>query len=400
MLKRVCVLVLFLTPLAALAENPPSDYQARLAKLAASKEPKAWLALADFCEEHLLWKEREEALRKTLEFDPESAQAHGRLDEAKWEGSWIPVDQAETKEAEAMKAKGLAFYATKWIEPAEADLLRKKDRASVGWDMEVRVDTPRLRLYSDRGICETRRLAAILDNFICAYRRVYAKPFSLKPSAVLKVYCFETSETYVDTFKNSTGKPMRENSGGGIYSRETGTLYVGKPPGPITELLRQQIAVRCCIHALDDLAGVDIENHAWFTNGRVMYWQYAIVGRQVLPGAARVDAHDKHPDTLEKIYKDPDLKALLRLDKDGFSQNPSRNQAESWGLVHFLSHGQGGKYAEGFLRFAQQIQKNPSKAKLEECLSVKVADLREAVQTHVQKVLLPAATGTGLPVLP
>ena len=40
------------------------------------------------------------------------------------EGEWLPSGDADAKEIEAMQAKGLVFYGTKWLPAKEADKLR------------------------------------------------------------------------------------------------------------------------------------------------------------------------------------------------------------------------------------------------------------------------------------
>ncbi len=66
MMHRMCPILVLFAPLllGASAPLPEADYAARAAKLEGKKDAKAWLKLADFAEEQLLWEKREEALRK------------------------------------------------------------------------------------------------------------------------------------------------------------------------------------------------------------------------------------------------------------------------------------------------------------------------------------------------
>ena len=95
--------------------DPTTEYAARSAKLEGKKDPKAWLALADFAEEHLLWEKLTEALKKTVELDPDNAPAHARLDEVKAGKEWLPTAEAEAREQKENEPKGLVFYGAKWV---------------------------------------------------------------------------------------------------------------------------------------------------------------------------------------------------------------------------------------------------------------------------------------------
>ena len=190
------------TALCVAAEDPGAEYAARAGKLGEKKDPKGWLALADFCEEHLLWGKREEALRKVVSLSPDNAEAHARLDEVKFGKGWLPVEEAEAKEAEKNQAKGLVFYGAKWVSPKEADKLREADRKAVGWNVEVRIDTPHFRVYSARPLDFSRGLAGLLENEVLAYQRFYGKVWKLEPNpAPFKAYVFADRETFVSVLK-------------------------------------------------------------------------------------------------------------------------------------------------------------------------------------------------------
>ena len=91
------------------APDPAAEYAARLEKLG-EKDVKGWLRLADFCEERLLFGQREEALRKAVAAEPDNAEAHKRLDEARFGKEWLPADEADSREIEEQQGKGLSFY--------------------------------------------------------------------------------------------------------------------------------------------------------------------------------------------------------------------------------------------------------------------------------------------------
>ena len=209
---RTCLAVLLpsllLAPGAGAADlpDPAAEYAARASKLAESKDPKAWLKLADYAEERLLWDGRLEALRKAVAVAPENAEAHARLDERKWKGSWVPFEEADKAETEEMQGKGLVFYGAKWVPSKEADTLREADAKACGWDCKIRVDTPHFALYGARSLPFTRRISALLENDLIAYQRVYGSIWKPQiPAKPIKVYLFADLDTYLRKLRADLG---------------------------------------------------------------------------------------------------------------------------------------------------------------------------------------------------
>ncbi len=381
---------------AAGVPDPGTEFQAQAAKLTA-KNPKAWLKLADFAEEHLLWDRREEALRKALAQDPENAEAHARLDEARVGKAWLPAAEAEAREAEAQQAKGLVFYGKGWIKAKEAEALRDADRKLAGWPVETRLDTAHLRIYSARPLPFTRRVAAVLEGEVETYRRFYGRTLRLDPvPLVLKVYVFADPDTYERIAKEAAPSGILPGNGG-CYWNTTRILYVGNPGG--SEEIALVTAAHEMVHALDDLSahvyvGVNSAGAMWLTEGRADHLGYGIRGRRILPGGAVIPAGDATLRLLAESVEGADIRKVMRLDQASFSggsdQEAARNYAIAWAWVHFLFHGEGGKHAPGFHAYLKGIPRRISVADFEKAVGP-LAELEPAFKRHVKETLLPAA---------
>ncbi len=396
-MNRMCPILVLFAPLllGAAVPSPEADYAERAAKLEGKKDAKAWLKLADFAEENLLWEKREEALRKAVEVDPKNAEAHARLDEVKVGQDWLPADEIEAKEAEEKQAKGLVFYGAKWISSKEADKLREADRKAVGWPMELRLDTPHLRIYSAKPLPFTRRLAALLESEIGVYEKLYGKVLMLDPKPLtFRVYVFSDRVIFLRILTQDTGYSPEDSGITGIYSNVTQILYVGRLATIDSEGDVLQVAVHEMTHALDDLAAhiatVGLKC-PWLTEGRADHLAYSIRGRRILPGATTFPSIDGKLVTLAKSIDGADLRNVMGLDHKTFMGTEGRrNYAISWAWIHFLFHGEGGKYASGFRNYLQGIPKKVSIADFEKAVGP-LSDLEPAFKRYVKETLIPMA---------
>ncbi len=375
--------------------DPATEYAARAEGLG-DEDPQGWLELATFAEDHLLWNQRVEALRKVVTLAPDHAEAHQRLDEVRVGKAWLPADQAEAHEIAEGRAKGLVYYGSTWLSAKEAWKLRAVDRKAVGWDVETRVDTPHLRIYSARALGFTRKLAATLENESAAYQRFYGGIWKLdaRPKP-LKVYVFRDRHTYERILTAETGQPPGDQVVG-TYDNLSQTLYTGVVKGEegcidwVT-----QTAVHEMFHAMDDLlAGVGIVDGVtippWIAEGRAVHFCYAIAGRQVLPGKLNPTPEDASPDTLGKALASSRLSDLMGFDGTGFNgQHVQAHYALSWAWVYFLFHGEGGRHAAGFRAYLAGCPGKSSVADFEKAVSP-ISKLDPAFKDYVKQVLLPA----------
>lgn len=372
---------------------PCPDYAERAAKLKDGKDAEAWLRLADYAEEQLLWKEREEALREAVGVDPDNAEAHERLDEIRIGGAWLPADEAEAKEAAEYGARGLVPYGKGWIPSQEADTLREADRKDVGWPVAFRLDTPHLRIFSGRPLPFTRRLASVLENEVAVYGKVYGKTFKLDPKPLsLRVCVFPDRDTFERVVARETGCVPPASAVGG-YSPGTQVLYVGTLPTQDPEAAIFINAVHEMTHALDDLsAHVDNVLPPWLAEGRANHLGYSIHGRRILPGATAIHPADLILQDLAKAIDGADLREVMALDPEAFmGKDVLQRYAIAWAWVHFLFHGQGGEYAPGFLTYLRGIPGKTATAHFESAVG-KLPDLEPEFKRYVKEELIPAAT--------
>ncbi len=395
-MKRALPFLLLFLLLGASAPAPEADYAERAAKLEGKKDAKAWLKLADFAEEQLLWEKREEALRKAVEADPKNAEAHERLDEVKVGQDWLPAAEAEAKDAEEKQAKGLVFYGAKWVPSKEADKLREADRKAVGWPLEFRLDTPHLRIYSARPLDLTLRVARLLERHDLAYRRLHAPVWKLKPpSSPLKVYFFADRKTYLDVAASEDPGNDAPDMMGGFYLNSTKTLYLGATRQDEEEKGRRQtpelilhMAVHEMTHGLDDRV-VGMEGMpVWLLEGRAEYLAYAIRSDRVMPGFIGIIESLSFRQDLAGALEALRPGDVMKMTQGEFSQDGLRCYALSCAWVHFLYHGDGGRHAEGFRRFLAGCPGKSSPALLEKAVGP-LSDLEPAFKRYVKETLLP-----------
>ena len=390
--------------LGAAAPLPGEQYAERAGKLEGKKDAKAWLKLKDFAEEHLLWKEREEALRKTIDQDPEGAEAHTRLDEVKVGEEWLPAEEAEAREAEENQGKGLVFYGTKWVPAKEADKLREADRKQVGWDCDLRIQTPRFVLYSARSLPLSRRIIALLESDLAAYQRLYGSVWKAAPSAKpIRVYLFRDRASYERKLQADLSSPPGLPHG--MYSAVTKVCYLGLPPDykpgldpeAYTEEQTARVAAHEMLHAFDDLMSrshtVSPNRADWVLEGRADHFGDSVLGRQVLPGRVHLlhvgGSMEDRGVALAKGVEGLPLAQLLAMNTARFTGEGVREHyVMSWALVHFLFHAEGGRHAPAFRKFLAGCPKQSSPAEFEKTVG-RLATLEPAFKDYVRKVLLP-----------
>ena len=398
---------LFLVPalasavLGADSKSPPdplAEYASRAAKLEREKGAMGWLKLADFCEEHVLLDQRTECLHKAVAAEPDNAAAHRLLDEAKYLGQWMPMDEADAKEIEAKQDKGLVFYGLKWMETQEAGKLREKDREATGWPVEVRVDTPHTVIYSGWPLASTLRMAAMIENEVATYRRFYGETWKLAPVLKpLKVYLCPDRATYVQVSGKAVGSPP---TGAGNYFFGTKILYVDRCSNASVPLDKQNervpsgVVAHEALHALDDqLASVGAQLPLWLKEGRAHHFYFGVSGRQVIPGAVRIPRTESvSTPLLETLESLPVAGMMAENDQAKFDQ---KHYFLAWGWVHFLFHGDGGRHAAAFRTYLAGKAKW-SMADFEKTVG-KIGSLEPAFKDYVKDTLVPLAKASERP---
>ena len=383
--------------LAAALADPAAEYAQRAAKVP-DKDAKGWLALADFCEEGLLWESRAEALRKAAAADPENPQAHARLDEKRWDGKWIPAGEAEAAEIGANRARGLAYQGAKWVQPKDAEKSRDADRKAVGWACDFRMDTRRLSIYSSQPLEETWRLAALLESELDAYLRLYGPVWKLeaKPRP-FRIYVFGDRGTFEKVMKADTGSAPQPWQVGYYYAGNQ-VLYVGRSDEATSgnsERVTAKLAVHEMLHALDhQWAHLDLGHAAipmWLVEGRADHFGNAVSGRQVLPGSLHLPPQDAEPNDLGKILPALSPGALMDLSREAFAaESQVEHYALSWALVHYLLHAENGRRGPAFRAFLKGMPARASRAEFEKAVG-KLSEIEPAFKAWAEGTLVPAS---------
>ena len=144
-----------------------------------------------------------------------------------------------------------------------------------------------------------------------------------------------SSRAEYDAYKGQN--QMRSESPRGFYAHETQTIVTWETlNGGISTELRRILAHETFHHLLHVNLGHDLP--LWLDEGLAVHFENA-----AKVSGNRLDKSGIHQGALSQVRKAQGektfipLATLLNLDRDSFYQNnPSRNYAESWSLVHFL----------------------------------------------------------------
>ena len=367
------------------------EYEERAAKLP-DGDAKGWLGLADFCEARLLLPQREASLRKVVSAAPDHAEARRRLDEAKVGAEWLPSAEADARVGKEHEGKGEVYYGKAWVGSKAA--ARAADRQQFGWAIQTRVDGPRCVVYSAAPYADARAVSAVVHKVAAGYEALYGKARKLEMPKPFAVHLFGSADEFATQLKRMAKYPGAAPKGfAGAYTPPVKMMFLSTDIGSggwNQDTLLHTVAHET-LHALDDLAaGIQLSAMpTWICEGRALYSQYSLVGRQWLPGALSVGGTDGRGMEVEKAYKTASLEPLLGLDHKAFMQNAVPNYAVAWSFTHFLLHGQEGKHRERFLKFVAGCPQKSSPRDFERVVA-KVADLDGPFKTYVETVFLPA----------
>lgn len=371
------------------SQDPLQEFVTRTEKLG-DRNPKGWLDLATYCEAHRLWDQRDEALRKVVALAPNNAEAHARLDEVKVAKEWLPVEEAEAQEAKAQEAKGRVFYGNAWILANEAERLLQADRKQVGWPCQRRIETSRLILYSGKPLDFTRHVAAVLENEMKAYEEFHGKFLKLAPRK-MKVYLFSDHASFLEKYNADTQDTTNSAKRiAGVYDAGHDILYVGGHPDGFVPAQYLSCALHEMLHGMDHRFAelpLSAPPH-WVWEGRAEYFAYSARGRQVFPGAFHMHpACDRLPAHLERTMGSLTLTQLLTV--EDYARFGPEHQLLAWAFVHFLYHGEDGKYTDRFNAYLTGIAKRSDLKSFEAGVG-KLSELEPAFRRYVDDVFAPA----------
>ena len=370
------------------AKPPAEEFAARAAALEGKKDPRPWLALAEWAGDRVLLEEREKALRAVLPFDPENALARDLLDEKKWEGAWIPAGDEEAKEITANEVKGSAFYGTKWLPEKEAEKSREADAKVLGIHMASRVDTPHLRVYSEWGIGPSLNLAWTLEHAVQAYLHLYDGVWKGKPSPdPVPVLVFKSWEGYRNYQKRHKKDTPEDNTVS--YYPDLGLDVCPAKQEGVSESIDALVeaAVEEFVCALDSRVARTECNviPPWVHEGRHLLFGLSLKGRRSFPGligkafGAAVDGADQDL-SAERILATPA--------SSFFGPSGPARKFQAFALLHFLMFSENGRRAEGFRRFLGGLPGKCTPKDFEREVG-KPSDLEEPFQRYAREVVFP-----------
>ncbi|MEK7269587.1 MAG: hypothetical protein AAB215_01445 [Planctomycetota bacterium] len=371
--------------------DPAAEFANRTAAAEKARTADAWLKAADFAEQYLLWPERRSALKKAIEIDPDNTEAHRRFQEVAFRGRWLSADEAERQEEHEKTAQGMAWWGDGWVEASKAEKSRKEASAELGFDVAIRIDTPYAVVYSQMPLNITRQFASLVANGIEAWRRRYEGAFRIAPPAWrLRVLMLSTGERF-HAMCAKDGISTASTTAG-LYSSKNKTLYVGPNTRPDDEDY-MHIALHELAHGSDNLFVPDAygKRMMWFQEGRADYLGNSVVGRDAVSGAMRYfyrwnqPTRQLHQGRLRDAAVRIPLKRLFAMpEKEFMASGPNGNDQYilSWAFVHFLFHGDNGRYLPGFRRFLEGFPDKAEAADFESCVG-RFDVLQPAFQKHL-----------------
>jgi hypothetical protein len=350
-------------------------------KLGAIKrdDAKAWLSLAAWCEKSGLAVEAEHAWRRAASIDPENAEARRKLGHVKRGGAWL--DRAGQAAAEAEKKRGMTLYGLEWVKPEEAERLRKKERAEVGWEFDRKVQGAHWSIYTDAPEETARKVLAVAEAVYEAFVEDLAGTWPLAGGRGLRAYVFKDRERFMKEANLPTAWAEGYYDGG----RRACFCYYdpanSKNPFHwfVHEAEHQLVA--------EVVAGAPGLN-AWLSEGYACYYGTSRMreGRLIL---GEIDP-DTYPTWWRKKYTErlwPLGEFADRIaPRFGEQKDPNPFYLQAWLLVHYLMHGEEGRHRAGFRKFLVEAARGSADTATFEKHVGRFADLQEGFTRYARSI--------------
>lgn len=173
----------------------------------------------------------------------------------------------------------------------------------------------------------------------------------------------------------------------GLYDHGCGILFVRTDTGLGDADHYLSTMAHEMVHALDHRVSKNIAGKlpTWLHEGRAEHLgTYARFGRTIVPGFVRVDPRSAGPLVLAQAIGSTSLAELMKA--GGSFQ--FKEYCTSFALVHFLFHGEDGKYADGFRWYLNGLPGKASLADFEARVG-KLAEIEPRYKSYVREVLVP-----------
>jgi hypothetical protein len=367
-----------------------SEFDRKTKKATSEKSARLWLEAADYALKNQLWELYSDCLKHAVDTDPRNPDAQMRLNKKLAGSDWLTDDEIFEREAKQKTAQGLVYYANYWGKPAQVEALRLADSKTVGWDVLMRVQSPKgyVTVYSNESLDITRHVAAITEATGYAYWEFYQSTFKLRMPPPLTVYLFKDKTTFDQIWAKASKQTPLPKGTAGVYSSAIKILFVHTDTGMTGESYLSTMAHEM-VHAMDDrLAGILKSNSPnWLVEGRAEHiGKYARCGRVVIPGYVGLESNSAAAAFLTREIEALDLRQFLRVserEKFGFP-----GYCLSFAFVHFLFHAENEIHAAAFRYF---LSRGPSYYSIEDFEKIvgKIDTVEPAFKKYVNDFLLP-----------
>jgi hypothetical protein len=303
--------------------------------------------LACWCDKNGLSDRAKELFNKVIEMDPNHAEARAKLGYVMYKNEWVT---REEKEIRSNKDKGLAWYGTRWMPVKEMEAARSKERDSIKWPFDYKMETKHYVVFSTASEPATRRISAAAENTYQSFFDMFKGQLKLDvPRSPMQIRVYKTRAEYEAA---CASLEVDSGKGYGKYvspkSDLPGMALVHEENANIEEVAHHE-----CIHQLwRQCAGFRQESDSalWLSEGIAYYFQCCAVknGKLVLNDLGSLGRI-----YLSGVVASPmKLRTLLCTSEYG-----QRLPENAWMLTHFLLHGRGGRYRTPFMKFLQESLK-------------------------------------------
>lgn len=392
-------LVLLLAPIVACyaADDTPSlnsEYLVRAEKLSA-KDSTGWVALATFCEQQHLLRERTEALRKVLTIDPANTVAHARLGEVRPGKVWLAETEANIQLLAEKAAKKQTLYGKKWISFDDNNKRVEEMRQKYPWQLTSMQENDYALIYGETAPVFTMKLSRIIERTVAAYQKMFSEPMGVRKRMAPLIVDLPKYDSVVTILHNliGDGAPQPPPGTKVIYypARRTFTLLVeGTGEGALNNIIPELVLV-----LNQELAGLPSpdDRPGWLYFGAADYLACSRVGLQIIPGIAAPPFNSSRVQDLQRHLATVSLRSVLETKGRDFSGDQGLGcRAIAWAFVQFLYHGADGRYAPRFRKYLKAFREQPNGGlKLLERQMGPLDELEREFATYAKDTLLPRA---------
>jgi hypothetical protein len=339
----------------------------------------SWLGLAEWCRQEKLLVAHEYCYRSILKLDPEHADARSKLGFAELDGKWLSaVDQLVAK-----KSDGHVLFGTAWVKADEAAELLKKERKKVGWDFDLKLQTSHWALYTDADIHTALHVLKVAEATYEAFVADMVGTLPLKaPAEPMRVYLFKDKARYLKEARLPAAWAE------GYYHSERLACFcyydARNDKNPTHWFVHE------AVHQLMfELIAEPVDLTNWVSEGYACYFGTS----KLVNGALKLGQID--PDTYPAWWRDKyvpeNFMSLSDLaDKIGPAlerqRDPNPFYLQSWLFVHYLLHGEEGKYRDAFRKFLVQGYQGKSRTPTFEKTVAPLADLQPGYLKYAKEI--------------